>query len=496
MSLRLIALLAATALPLTASSEADLHKAAQPAPAAETPPTAVQTPAADAHGQTTDPAAATAAPATVANPTVLPHAAPELPPAVAETHLRPGGEGMLHVQKSHMATPAEIASLLRIGTTKREQGDYASAEIALLQVLAENATPEQDREALLALARTYRKKGDFTKACAVYERFIKAHPADPELPVLYLELGRSLRALGAHKQAIARFYSVLNSTLKLPDQGEDVYRQLARTAQFEIAETYFQQGDYVQATRFFSRLKLLDLAPEDRARAHFKSAFALTLANEDEKAVASLKSFLDQNADDENVPEARYLLSISLRRLGRTQDSLAATLALLKTESGRTGANARRWAYWQRKTGNQLANEFYQQGEIVGALQIYQSLAALSSDASWNLPVTYQIGLCFERLRRFDRARECYQTIVDNLKQRGSDGTVRPELSDLAEMAAWRLSQIDWQRSTDTQLSAIFTHGGTTAPASTPPTAPRADSASASAHDTHGSAPIASNVVR
>ena len=393
-----------------------------------------------------------------------------------------------HHQVGHDATPKEIASLLRIGQHHYKIGDYDSAIIAFLQVLAEQATREQINEALLGVARTYRKKGDFTKSAASYERFAKEFPGDPQLPAAYLELGRTFRALGAYKQAIAQFYSVLNSTLKLPENDGTDYKQLARTAQFEIAETYFQTGNYTEASRFFSRLKLLDLAPEDRARAQFKAAFSMCLALDDEKAVSSLQAFITQNADDENVPEARYLLSASLRRLGRNQESLRATLDLLKTETQRSRKDAGRWAYWQRKTGNQLANEFYQTGDFPAALTIYQSLAQLSSAPEWNMPATYQIGLCYERLRLFDRARESYQSIVDRMKTIQSDAPGHRDLIDLGEMASWRLSQLDWQMSTDSQISALFPTG-THQPE-------KKTTSTTSAHDLHGSSSVASDSVR
>lgn len=399
---------------------------------------------------------------------------------------------------AHTTDEKELASLLRIGRIKREQGDFTSAEIAFTQVLAERATREQDREAILGLARTYRKKADFTKAAASYERFAKEFPGDPELPTVFLELGRTFRALGAYKQAISRFYSVLNSTLKLTEQGGDEYRQLVRTAQYEIAETYFQTGDYLQANRFFSRLKLLDLAPEDRARAHFKSVFALTLSGDHEKAAVGLRSFLDQYPDDENVPEAQYLLSVSLHRLSHNQESLQVTLQLLKAESTRTKKDPRRWQYWQRKTGNQLANEFYENGEFNKALQIYVSLTDLSPEPVWNLPVRYQMGLCYERMRQFDRARECYTAIIERVKDEKADPAAHPELSDLAEMAAWRLGQINWQAATDSQLSLIFNSSANPPPAALPPPPPSTPPSPVSAadHDAHGSATVASHAVR
>ncbi len=383
------------------------------------------------------------------------------------------------------ATPDEIASLLRIGQAKIELGDYTSSELAFRQVLAEKATPEQDHIALMGLARTYRKKTEFTKAAAVYETLIKQSPDDPLLPVVYLELGRTLRALGAYKPAIARFYNVINTTLKLPEDNTDNYRQLARTAQFEIAETYFQAGDYEQANRFFSRLKLLDLTPDDRARAHFKSVYAITLAGDHEKAVSGFRAFLDQNPNDENVPEARYLLATSLRQLGRYNESLAVALELLRAEKKFVQADPKRWTYWQRKTGNQLANQFYEQGDFGSALVIYQNLANLSPEPSWRLPVVYQIGLCSERLRMFDRARECYQSIVDNAKSSTGDGPHHQEMVDLYEMADWRLKHLNWEQTTDHQLTTVFTSKNdllTTLPA-TP-------------NDTNGSPPKPPSTVR
>lgn len=379
--------------------------------------------------------------------------------------------------KSAEITEAEIKSFLRIGDAKTSQGDYDSAEIAYRQVLAAKATPEQDRDALLGLARMYRRSNHLTKSAAVYEKLLKEFPADNALPIVYLELGRVHRALGAYRLAIARFYSVINSTLKLPANGQDLYRQLARTAQFEVAETHFLAGEFQESAQYFSRLKLLDLTPADQARAHFKSAFSLHRAGDFENAAASLRSFLEQYPSDENMPEARYLLSISLRRLGRDKESLAAALELLKAEHIRTAEDPKRWAYWQRKTGNQLANEFYEQGDANSALTIYLSLAALSSEPLWRLPVLYQVALCYERLRSGSQAREYLQTVAKEAGASPADSASKSELDELANMAAWRLQQLDWEDGADRQLNTFFQTSGSpneavmaTTSVATPPT--------------------------
>ncbi len=134
-----------------------------------------------------------------------------------------------------------------------DRGDYAAAEIAYRQVLA---VPEADlaetKAALLGLARMHRKEGSLTKAAAIYQKYLEEYPGDNRTPDVLLDLGRTLRSMGVYKTAIARFYSVINSTLKLPAEGFDHYQQLAKTAQFEIAETHFLAGDFAARPAVFS----------------------------------------------------------------------------------------------------------------------------------------------------------------------------------------------------------------------------------------------------
>lgn len=370
---------------------------------------------------------------------------------------------------------AEARSLLGLGASLTERKDYLAAEIAYRRVLGATEFPKDAQiEALLGLARMFRRDSSFTKAAAIYEKYLKEFADDGRAPEAMLELGRTLRAMGAYKMAIARFYSVINSTLKLPGEGYDHYQLLAKTAQFEIAETHFESGNFIEASKFFSRLRLLDLAPADRARAHFKSAYALELAGDHERAVTTLRQYLGQWADDEHVPEARYLLATTLRKLGRANEALMVTLELLRSE--KAANDPQRWAYWQRRTGNQLANEFFQAGDTANALAIYQGLANLSTDPRWNLPITYQIALCHERLRLIEPARRAYRTIIDGVdaaEKAKPEAGVPAELKDLAKMASWRLANMDWTDETERKLTQTFSSTTGQAP---DPTSPSHDS--------------------
>ena len=243
---------------------------------------------------------------------------------------------------------------------------------------------------------------------------------------------------------------MINSTLRLPEAETVRYRRTVRTAQFEIAETHLSTGDYANAIKFFNRLDLLDLAPADRARARFKAAEARVLAGESLAAVTALRTFIEQEPGAAQNPEARFLLGTLLARLGRHEDSLQVTLELLRHEHARTAPNAPAWLAWQRRTGNQLANQFYIRNDFAGALLLFRALAALDAAPEWRLPILYHIGLCEERLNQHGAALEAYREI-------GKAAGEKPAavIADVARMAAWRCDQLAWLTRAQTALGEL-----------------------------------------
>jgi TolA-binding protein len=386
--------------------------------------------------------------------------------------LQESDEAAAPVAKSIKRATNEVEGLLNLGEKLAGRSDYASAEIAYHQVLNFRGVPEGDvKTALLHLAQMHRRQGAMTKAIAIYERYLKDYPTDDRTPEALLNLGRTLRSMGLHKLAITRFYSVINSTLKVPGEGFERYQILAKTAQFEIAETHFQAGEFAQANKYFSRLRLLELAGTDRARAHFMAGYSLRLQGDHEGSINTLRSFIEQWPQDENVPEARYLLAITLRELKRTQEAFATTLDLLRTEKARTAADPKRWAYWQRKTGNHLANEFFETGDTLNARAIYAGLLELSPEIAWRLPITYQLGLCYERLGANDTARASYQSIVE-----AAGANPSADLLELVTMAKWRIEHLEWRDKTTRQISTFFdsTTGKFASASASPPAPPKA----------------------
>ena len=455
--------------PAASSPEADTaveSSAAEPAhPAEVAVDPAVEAPAPTHTVESATPAAATSAqpePRVEAAPTVAPvattadHAvAPPAPPAtshgVAPAH---GGQAATRAAEI-LGRPEVVDDFAESGRRFWQAGDHAAAEKAFMRALTANVPVEKKRSLVLEMADLYRRSDQLTKAAAVLEKFVKTYPSDREMPQVLLQLGAVYRDLGAYSMATARFFQVLNSTLRVSDEDIPEYRQLAMKARLEIAETYAVQGNLTEAEKYFSRLQLLELEPADRERVLLRGAqmqFTLKQWLAAEKAMAG---FAAAHPESPHLAEVRYMRAKALEELGRKQEAVDEVVALLQMAPPGEAEAARAAAYWKRRCANELANGFYEQGDFLGALAVYQALARASMDPTWRWPAIYQIGLCFERMDMPHRAAEAYDAILAK-DAAPAPGMKLPEsLVSLQEMARWRRSHLVWIEDKGKQLESL-----------------------------------------
>lgn len=313
------------------------------------------------------------------------------------------------------------------------------------------------KNSLREIATSFEKKGERAKAIAIYEKMALLFAEEPDSPEMLFKAGELYRESGAYARAIARFYSVLNSALKVKDNEIEAYQALTQRTQVEIAETHFLARDYQQAAKYCELALRLDLTPEQRTRVQFRQLHCKFVLGDTNGAVAAAEKFLANSPDDPSAPECRYLLATALRSLDRKKEALEVVLALLRTENARKEKAPERWSYWQKKTGNEFANDYYQRADFLSALTIYQTLAKLNDDPDWQWPVIYQMGLCFERLRLVTRAAEAYKFILDEAAKPERAAQKLPEpVSNLVQMARWRGEQLAWQNTTETKLQRLL----------------------------------------
>jgi tetratricopeptide (TPR) repeat protein len=155
--------------------------------------------------------------------------------------------------------------------------------------------------------------------------------------------------------------------------------------------------------------------------------------------------------------------------MSRNDEAMSITLKLLRAEKSRVAADPRRWNFWQRRAGNQLANTFFQSGDLADALVIYNGLAAISPEPAWHLPVLYQVGLCYEGLHQLDRAQAAYQSIIDAAAKLQGQQQPAASITELTQMAAWRIQQLGWRDDVNHRLTTLLAPGVRSAQPNRPP---------------------------
>ncbi len=334
-------------------------------------------------------------------------------------------------------------------------GDYVAAERAFTRALTADVPVERKRGLVLDMAELYRAANQLPKAAAVLEKFIKTYPSDRDIPQVLLHLGGVYRDLGVYSMATSRFFQVLNSTLRVSDEDLPHYRKFATKARLEIAETYAMQGNLTEAEKYFSRLQLLELDPGDRERVLLRGAqmqFTLRQWLAAEKALAA---FIAASPESPQLAEVRYMRARALDEMGRKQEAIDEVVALLQMPVTGNEETLRSTAYWKRRCANELANRFYEQGDFLGALAIYQALARASVDPGWRWPAVYQIGLCFERMEMPQRAAEAYDAILSPEAAPAPGVRLPDALASLQEMARWRRSHLTWIEDKGRQLERL-----------------------------------------
>ena len=336
----------------------------------------------------------------------------------------------------------DFKARLELARKCRLTRQFAEATAFYAGILQSAAPETLQRTALIELALTAQDQNDMVRAQQSYAQGLARWPQDAGVPELILRQGLVYRQMGLNDLAISKFYTVMTSALTLKPERFVYYQQLVLRAQNEIAGAQYDLGRWTEAAASLGRLLKLDPPPDNRSSIQGKLIRCLVTLGIHSDAVAQAQDFLNRYPDAPERPEVRFLCATSLKQMGRNTDALRQVLALLEEQHGAGTRAPTTLAYWQRRAGNEIANQFYQEGESIKALDIYLRLAALSSSLEWQLPVWYQLGLVFERLNQPAKATESYGNIAQREKELADAG---PGLKTLIEMARWRKDFIAWR---------------------------------------------------
>jgi tetratricopeptide (TPR) repeat protein len=359
-----------------------------------------------------------------------------------------------------IVTVKDYRAVLDRAVKEKRANNLARAEVLVVSDLESEAPVEDQKTALLQLAVLAHEQQQWAKAQQIYAQFLSRFQDDPNTPEVLLRQGLLYRQMGAPVMAQSKFYAVMSTALHIKSDRLDHYQRLVLQAQSEIAETYYLQGKLDEAADYYARLLKLDSPYLDKAKILYKLVRCLSVRGRSSELIVQAKQFLDRYPEAEAAAEVRFLLADSYKKLGRNREAMDQVKALLETEQhkGRT-----EWTYWQQRAGNDIANQLYREADYVNALQVYQSLAALSTSPQWQFPALYQVGLVYERLQQPEKAQEAYHQILKRQPEITTNSPPNASLATVLEMAQWRSGYLDWQR-----RAAELTHHLSTSQPTTP----------------------------
>lgn len=340
------------------------------------------------------------------------------------------------------------------------------AEPVLIELLGGSCSESIKQQALLELAMAVKDAGDLARSQQIYAQYLSRWSNDPLVPEILLREGRIFREMGMNNLALAKFYSVMTSSLVLKNDKLDYYQRLVLSAQTEIAETHFQLGKYAEAADFFTRLLKQANPALDKPNAKYRLIRCLSALERNDETVTQGREFLAHYPELAEQPEVRFHVALALKRLGRNGESLQQVLMLLQEQKERTKEHPELWAYWQQQAGNEIGNQLYREGDYVRALNIYLALSQLDSQPTWQLPVGYQIGLTYERLAQPQKALQSYQAILQRELELSTNAT--PGTKALFEMARWRADFVQWQAKAETSPRSSAAPGALGSRSATP----------------------------
>ena len=341
------------------------------------------------------------------------------------------------------------------------------------------------------------------------EGFKRGAPTIPETHIrlgkIYRQLGADRMALNKFYDAINATLtlpyneSFTDAEKRKGGSFETRKDSESNRAMLEIAETFLAGENYDSAIKFYDRLNRLEqLDDQDRSvvqykrgLAHFRRAVAtlqeeeISLRQNDGTQAIAREPEFDKTAradfakvkeilrgystlfpNSSYVPETHYLLALAYEHLNQDEESIAQLLTLLreadfnpdaaveeeqlKSDRDRDYAKIEQlrsiWGFWKKKTGNYLANKFFEEGEYFNAYRIYSALRPIDDNPTWQVPLIYQIALCEEKLGNYVQASESYLEIEDYVSQvkEAREGLAGSKyLNFVFGMAKWRREQLE-----------------------------------------------------
>ncbi len=356
---------------------------------------------------------------------------------------------------------AELDAIFDLGIQYRQEGDFEQASNTFINLIKKRPPVAYRKRALLQLALIAEKNEDWVRANQIYSQFDALYPDDPNQALVYLKMGNILRRTGGMEKALQKYHSVISLTMKLRELNEEylpVVQRLVMKAKIEIAETHFMDGDFDNAARLYRRLLIQqhsssDLVGINKPLVHYKLIYSHFLNKDYSKVENEGETFLQEYGSDPKSIEVRYLLAKTLMIKNRRQEALRQFQKILENPTALTESEPETWTRLQVRIGVEIGDLMVKEGDLMGAVQIHESLLDLNLEEKDLLEVLYQLGILHEDLKYTQKALAFYQRIIDRISGLKKEDLSR-HLQMIGEMAGWRIQTLTWLEAKESELQS------------------------------------------
>ena len=255
--------------------------------------------------------------------------------------------------------------------------------------------------------------GHLERALQLLAEYVERYSRDPAVPEVLLRQGYLLRRLDLKDEAIEKFYLVLRSVPRIDGRNIAYSRRLVMMAQSAIADTCAEMGRHTEAAELYGRMLQTKSEELEVETVRIKQLRSLRESAPDGILERQAMGFLDDFPDSDYIPEARYFLAHSLKQQKKRDAALEQFQLLLEAVELAPPDRLKRWMPWKLRVGNELANQFYLEGDYLSSLSLYRALARSNAEGQTRQAFQYQVGLCEERLGQVEEAIKTYQQIVE-----------------------------------------------------------------------------------
>ena len=255
--------------------------------------------------------------------------------------------------------------------------------------------------------------GHLERALQLLAEYVERYSRDPAVPEVLLRQGYLLRRLDLKDEAIEKFYLVLRSVPRIEGRNIAYSRRLVMMAQSAIADTCADLGRHAEAAELYGRMLQTKSEELEVETVRIKQLRSLRESAPNGILERQAMGFLEDFPDSDYIPEARYFLAHSLKQQKKRDAALEQFQLLLEAVELAPPERLTRWMPWKLRVGNELANQFYLEGDYLSSVSLYRALAKSNAEGQTRQAFQYQVGLCEERLGQVEDAIKTYQQIVE-----------------------------------------------------------------------------------